>query len=100
MRTKTEKNFCSTKYKRHMTLFSMLIFFISSDIFSQHLNKAKKDFQDDYEPVPVTTFFHRLDDHVLGSFTRDYGIPHIAAIIGSYGMVESGLDWEVVQLFL
>lgn len=77
-----------------MTLFSMLIFFISGDIFAQQLNKTKKNFQDDYKPVSALTFFHRIDDHVLGSFTRDYGIAHIAAIIGSYGMVESGLDWE------
>lgn len=80
--------------KEKLTAVSLLLFILSGDIFSQYLNKNKNSYQKDNKSIPLTSFFHRLDDHLVGSFTRDYGIPHLAAILGSYGMVESGLDWE------
>lgn len=78
--------------KTHILFFAIFLFV--SEKNSQQINTEPNSSQINYEPIPLTTFFHKMDDHVLGSFTRDYGLPHLTAIIGSYGIVESGIDWE------
>lgn len=47
------------------------------------------------EPVPFSKLFHNFGEHFVGSFAYNYGMSHIAGIGLTYGMVESGMDWEI-----
>ena len=49
----------------------------------------------DSASVPITRVFYHLDRHVAGSFTYNYGLNHLAAIVLSYGIIKSGIDWKV-----
>lgn len=47
------------------------------------------------EPVPFSRLFHNFGDHFMSSFTYNYGMNHLAGIGLTYGMVESGMDWQI-----
>ena len=44
--------------------------------------------------VPFSVLFHKMDQHLAGSFTYNYGLNHALAIAGTYGLVQSGADWQ------
>jgi membrane-associated phospholipid phosphatase len=44
--------------------------------------------------IPFTDIFYHLDDHLVGSFTDNYGMNHVLAISSSYALVEGGVDWK------
>lgn len=44
--------------------------------------------------VPVTDIFYHLDEHLIGSFTDNYGINHLLAASVTYGLVKIGTDWN------
>jgi membrane-associated phospholipid phosphatase len=51
----------------------------------------------DAEPadiVPLSLMFHELGWNTLGSLTHNYGLNYAAAALGTYGLVESGIDWK------
>ncbi len=47
------------------------------------------------EPVPFSKLFYGFGSHFIGSFTYNYGLNHLAGIGLTYGMVKSGLDWDI-----
>jgi membrane-associated phospholipid phosphatase len=47
------------------------------------------------ETTEYCNLFYHIDDHFINSFANDYGLYHLSAIAGSYGMIETGFDWEV-----
>lgn len=67
--------------------FIWLLAFIPVTIFTQ---SATKDLPD----PDLTTAFYNIDDHLIGSFTNNYGLNHIISIAGTYGMVNGGVDWS------
>lgn len=50
-----------------------------------------------YSAVPFSKLFYNIDRHLVGSFTHNHGMNHIFGAVGSYGMVASGLDWNIYQ---
>ncbi len=50
-----------------------------------------------YSPVPFSNLFYNIDKHLAGSFTHNHGMNHLFAAVGSYGIVTSGIDWNIYQ---
>jgi membrane-associated phospholipid phosphatase len=50
------------------------------------------------ESVPFTFAFHNFWQNSLHSFTYNYGLNLGIAVAGSYGLIESGLDWKYNRL--
>jgi hypothetical protein len=50
--------------------------------------------QEEKSSVKYYYLFYQIDDHFINSFTENFGFYHLAAIAGSYGMIETGFDWE------
>jgi hypothetical protein len=48
----------------------------------------------EYSAVPLSKVFYRMGANVLYSFTYNYGLNYGIAALGSYGIVESGIDWQ------
>ncbi len=46
------------------------------------------------ERIPFSLLFHDFGKNTLGSFTYGYGLPWVAGTAGSYGIIQSGIDWE------
>jgi membrane-associated phospholipid phosphatase len=51
-----------------------------------------------YEPLPITKVFYDMGENISGSFTYNYGLNHLVAIAGSYGIIKSGIDWKWHQI--
>ncbi|MBN2542562.1 phosphatase PAP2 family protein [bacterium] len=47
--------------------------------------------------VNFSTLFYDMDRHFVGSFTHNYGFNHALAITSTYGIIQSGFDWEYYQ---
>lgn len=67
-----------------------LLFVLPVSLISQ--NKEKE-----YSSVPFSNLFYNIDKHLARSFTYNYGINHLFAAAGSYGIVSSGIDWEIYK---
>lgn len=65
--------------------FLFITFIASSSLIAQEKKKEVKYYH----------LFYCIHEHFLNSFSEHYGLFHLAAITGSYGMVQSGFDWEV-----
>jgi len=46
------------------------------------------------EKNPSPNIFHNIGWNILNSFTYNYGLNFIGAGAGTYGMIETGLDWK------
>jgi membrane-associated phospholipid phosphatase len=46
------------------------------------------------EIVPLSMFFHNIGWNTLHSITYNYGANFIAAGLGSWALIESGIDWK------
>lgn len=53
---------------------------------------------DVYKPVSASKAFYNLGHNLEGSFTINYGLTYVASIVGSYGIIKSGLDWKWYKL--
>ena len=42
--------------------------------------------------------FHNFGNNILHSFINSYGLYHVTAIVSSYGLVESGVDWKYYKI--
>ncbi|MDP2209049.1 MAG: phosphatase PAP2 family protein [Bacteroidota bacterium] len=73
-----------------MIKYLLLFFIFPVSLISQNEEKQ-------YSPVPFSNIFYNIDKHLLGSFTYNYGINHLFAAAGSYGIVSSGIDWNIYQ---
>jgi membrane-associated phospholipid phosphatase len=51
--------------------------------------------QRDSAMVPFSRLFFQLDSHLLGSFSHNYGVNHLLAVSGTYGIVHTGIDWRL-----
>lgn len=57
-----------------------------------------------YEPanigsiIPFSKIFYKLGANTVHTFTYNYGLNSAVAIAGTYGLVESGIDWEINKL--
>ncbi len=71
------------------SMAGMLVFFVAAVLPL----KAQEGIGDS-SSVPFTALFYHLDSHFFGTFTDDYGLRHVAAIAGSYGIVRAGWDWQ------
>jgi membrane-associated phospholipid phosphatase len=52
---------------------------------------------DDGEPagiVPLSLMFHEIGWNTLHSLTHNYGLNYAVAALGTYGLIESGIDWK------
>jgi membrane-associated phospholipid phosphatase len=45
--------------------------------------------------VPFTKIFYGIGKHAVGSFTYNYGLNYVVGSIGTYGLVKSGIDWNI-----
>ena len=48
--------------------------------------------------IPISKVFYKLGANTVHTFTYNYGINSAVAIAGTYGLVESGIDWEINKL--
>jgi hypothetical protein len=71
--------------KRYVITLSAFVIF--PPIGSQAQNGAE-----DARLVPITYVFYKVGDHLVGSFTDNYGLSYLLAGAGTYGIVKSGLD--------
>jgi membrane-associated phospholipid phosphatase len=78
--------------KRHqcISLFTFIILF-SSLAYSQ-------DSLNNYQKIPVTKFFYKIDKNIVGSFKYNYGLNYLGAVAGSLGLVGTNVDWNWYQL--
>jgi membrane-associated phospholipid phosphatase len=53
-----------------------------------------EDAGDDYAPAPFSLLFYKFGWNALHSFTFNYGQNFIIAGLGTYAMIETGVDWE------
>lgn len=60
-------------------------------------NNAQNDAKQ-FSPVPFSVLFYNLDEHLLGSFTQNYGINHLAAAVGTYGIIKGKIDWNMYRI--
>jgi membrane-associated phospholipid phosphatase len=44
--------------------------------------------------VPFSLLFYKIGTNTLHSFTDNYGLNFLAGSLGTYGAIESGLDWR------
>jgi membrane-associated phospholipid phosphatase len=44
--------------------------------------------------VPLSKLFYKMGSNVLHSFTYNYGLNYGVAALGTYGIIESGIDWK------
>ncbi len=70
--------------------YLLLFFLFSVSAISQ--NEEIK-----YSTVPFSKLFYNIDKHFAGSFTHNHGMNHIFGAVGSYGIVSSGIDWDIYQ---
>jgi membrane-associated phospholipid phosphatase len=48
--------------------------------------------------IPVSKAFHNIGPNMVHSFTYNYGANFFAAAAGSYGLIRTGIDWQVNRL--
>lgn len=48
----------------------------------------------DYKAPPLTLVFHEMGWNALRSFTYNYGLNFIGAGLGTWALIESGVDWR------
>jgi len=58
--------------------------------------QAQQDIENN-ESIPLTHVFKDFGSHFIQSFTYNYGLNHIIAASGSYGIVKSNTDWEIFK---
>jgi len=88
----TAKFYCknriqASKFKRVVLL--ILLCFMCLHTFGQEQTN-----ETDSGIVPLTMLFHDIGWNVLHSFTYNYGLNFIGAGLGSFVIIESGLDWK------
>ena len=71
------------------TFLLILLFLLCVHAFGQE--QAEKP---EREIVPITKVFHRIGWNTLHSFTHNYGLNFIGAGVGTWIMIETGLDWN------
>ena len=45
--------------------------------------------------VNFSTLFYDIDKHLIHSFTYNYGMHHLLGAAATYGIVKTGIDWQV-----
>lgn len=75
-----------SKEKKFYTVLSFII--------ALSMSCPAQDNVRDTSLIPITTVLYRMDKHLLGSFTYNYGLNYVIAGAASYGLVESGVDWR------
>ncbi|MDR3049863.1 MAG: phosphatase PAP2 family protein [Elusimicrobiota bacterium] len=70
-------------------ILSALILFCSYAVVWADIAKEKRD-----DIVPLSMVFYQFGHNTLGSFTYNYGLNYAVAAIGTYGFIESGIDWQ------
>jgi membrane-associated phospholipid phosphatase len=69
-------------------IFSLTLLIICNSGFSNE--PANKD-----SIIPISKVFYKLGANTVHTFTYNYGINSVVAIAGTYGLVESGIDWKI-----
>ena len=73
--------------------FLFLFFIVSAFVFTPlHAESNIDETDDDSYP---TSIFYNFGHNWLGSFTHNYGINFIAAGLGTWAMIETGIDWDL-----
>ncbi|GHT56168.1 hypothetical protein AGMMS49982_22820 [Bacteroidia bacterium] len=63
-------------------------------IFSTLLSASVAVSAQNSQIVPLSKVFYKLGPNVVHSFTYNYGLNYAAAALGTYGLVQSGIDWQ------
>jgi len=73
-------------YVKKNILCFLLMIFLSSFIFAE----------EDSEIIhpPLSLVFHNIGRNTLNSFTYNYGMNFVGAGLGTWALIETGIDWE------
>lgn len=80
-----------------MQLLKIIILVLPLSVYAleatePELNKPAKA---ETSRVPFfSTFFHGFGENILGTITYGYGVPWAMAAAGTYGFIQSGIDWK------
>ena len=77
-------------FKHHNTqiLFFALILAVNVNAFSQENNLTR---------VPLSTIFNNFGENLWDSVTYNFGLNLGLSIVGTYSIIETGLDWKYYQ---
>ena len=73
--------------------FLLLFFIFNAFVFTPLY--AESDLAAIDDNSRPTSIFYNFGNNWLGSFTHNYGMNFIGAGLGTWAMVETGLDWEI-----
>jgi membrane-associated phospholipid phosphatase len=89
------KIFLRNKYKLYrMKRLAFIFIFFQTAI----LSSFSQEIAVNYAPIPIMKVFYNMGGNIGGSFTYNYGLNHLVAIAGSYGIIKGGIDWKWHQL--
>jgi hypothetical protein len=81
--------------------FFILIFLLCSPsfLYGQNLPEKATEFSirnhaNNSSVIPLSKLFHKFGGNIVNSFTYNYGLNYAATPLITYGMIESGIDWQ------
>ncbi|GHU33269.1 hypothetical protein FACS1894172_11440 [Spirochaetia bacterium] len=65
----------------------IFILFLSVSIVQANIRGQNGD-------VPLNTVFYQFGENILNSITYNCGFNFITSVVGTYGLIDNGLDWQ------